>query len=306
MNFFDLHCDTLYEMFTKNKEIFKNDLNIDIERSLKYRPYIGCFAVWIPDNMRGKNAFDFFNKLSKKLYEQENLYSKYFKVCKSFEDIKNLKERQGIILTVEGSAALGGKIENVNSLYKSGVRIMTLTWNGKCEVGDGADFKGGLSDFGYEVVKKMEEIGIIIDVSHASEKLFYDLSQIASKPFIATHSNSQTICSHRRNLTDEQFETIKSVKGLVGITFCRYFLSDKKQAHFDDLLRHVEHFLERGGENILAIGSDFDGTELPVDILGIESIEKIYENFLKYNYSERLLDKIFFKNAYNFMRLNLT
>lgn len=306
MHFFDLHCDTLYEMFTKDKEILKNDLNTDIERSLKYRPYIGCFAVWVPDNMRGKNAFDFFNKVSKKLYEQESLYGKYFKICKSFEDIKNLKERKGIILTVEGSAALGGKIKNISSLYKSGVRVMTLTWNGKCEVGDGADFEGGLSNFGYEVVKKMEETGIIVDVSHASEKLFYDVSQIASKPFIATHSNSRAVCSHRRNLTDEQFETIKSVKGLVGITFCNYFLSDKKQAYFDDLLRHVEHFLERGGENILAIGSDFDGAELPDGISGIESVEKIYENFLKYNYSERLLNKIFFENAYNFMRLNLT
>lgn len=182
---------------------------------------------------------------------------------------------------------------------------MTLTWNGKCEVGDGADFKGGLSNFGYEVVKKMEETGIIIDISHASEKLFDDVSQIASKPFIATHSNSRAVCSHRRNLTDEQFETIKSVKGLVGITFCNYFLSDKKQACFDDLLRHIEYFLERGGENVLAVGSDFDGAELPECISGIESIEKIYENFLKY-YSKELLNKIFFENAYNFVRLNLT
>lgn len=307
MRFFDLHCDTLYKMTTENKDIYKNDFNVDIERSLKYCPYVGCFAVWIPDEIRGDEAFDFFNRAVLKLSNQEKLYKKYFKICKSFKDIDNLnlEKRQGIVLTVEGGGVIGGKIENLKKLYDAGVKIMTLTWNGRCEIGSGANFDEGLTDFGYEVVKEVEKIGIIIDISHASEKLFYDVSKVATKPFIATHSNSKVMCNHRRNLTDEQFRTIKSVGGLVGITFCSYFLSDKDKVDFDQLEKHIEHFLELGGEDFLALGSDFDGAELPYDISGIESIENIYEYFLKRNYGEVLLDKIFFKNAYNFMKINM-
>lgn len=305
MRFFDLHCDTLYKMTVEKREIYKNNFHIDIERSFKYKPYVGCFAVWIPDKIRGDRAFDFFCKARENLYNQEKIYNKYFKICKSFEDIKNLKNRQGIILTVEGGAVLAGKIENIIKLQQCGVKIMTLTWNGKCEIGDGVDFDGGLSEFGYKVVKEMERLGIIIDISHASEKLFYDVCDISSKPFIATHSNSKSICNHKRNLTNDQFKTIKSINGLVGVTFCSYFLSDKNKMNIDDLMRHTEHFLELGGEDILAIGSDFDGAELPDYINGIESLEKIYEYFLKNNYSEKILDKIFFKNAYDFMKTNM-
>lgn len=307
MRFFDLHCDTLYKMTLENKDIYKNDFNVDIERSFKYSPYIGCFAVWIPDEIRGDEAFDFFNKAALKLFNQEKLYKKYFKICKSFEDIDilNSEKLQGIILTVEGGAAIGGKIENLKKLHDVGVKIMTLTWNGKCEIGSGADFNEGLTDFGYEVVKEMEKLGIIIDISHASEKLFYDVSRVATKPFIATHSNSKFVCNHRRNLTDEQFRVIRSIEGLVGITFCSYFLSDKDRVDFYELEKHIDHFLALGGEDFIALGSDFDGAELPCNISGIESIEDIYEYFLKRNYSQVLLDKIFFKNAYNFMKFNM-
>lgn len=305
MRFFDLHCDTLYNMVKENKDIYKNNFHVDMFRSQKYSPYVGCFAVWIPDDFRGDNAYKFFNKAVQKLYAQENKYGKYFKICKSFEDIEDLKNQSGVILTVEGGAALAGNIDNVQNLHNFGVKIMTLTWNGICEIGGGSECSEGLSSFGKAALKEMEKVGIIADLSHASEKLFYDVSEIASKPFTATHSNSRSICNHKRNLTDEQFNIIKSVNGLVGITFCNYFLKSNEEATFDDIRKHIEHFLEMGGENILAIGSDFDGADIPSEIKGIESLEDIYDYFLKKSYKEELLNKIFFYNAYNFMRKNM-
>lgn len=307
MRFFDLHCDTLYRCVVEDKDIHKNDFHVSAQRAKNYYPYIGCFAVWIRDDVRGTKAINFFDKAVKKLKNQEALYGEFFKVCGSSEHLQAITENNlgenGIILTVEGGAVLAGDISRVKHLRDMGVKIMTLTWNGSCELGDGVGVENspGLTDFGVNVVQNMEKFGIIVDVSHASEKLFYDVSEIATKPFIATHSNSKKVCANRRNLTDEQFKVIKEKGGIVGITFCNDFLTEESDASFDDVLRHVEHFLSLGGENILSIGSDFDGADIPNQMTGIESIEELYEYFLIKNYSENLLDKIFFGNAYEFM-----
>lgn len=307
MRFFDLHCDTLYRSLTEKKDLYENDFHVSVNRTKNYKPYIGCFAVWIPDDMRGKSASDFFDAAAQKLHNQEFLHSDFFKVGNSFKDIKNILkngfDKKIIILTVEGGAALAGDISRVKHLSNLGVKIMTLTWNGNCEIGDGVGVENskGLTIFGRQVVQEMEKYGIIVDVSHASEKLFYDVLAVAAKPFIATHSNSKAICGNKRNLTDDQFISIKNVGGIVGITFCNDFLTQTSNPSFDDILKHVEHFLSLGGENVVGIGSDFDGANIPAQMTGIESIEDLYEYFLTKNYNETLVDKIFFNNAYEFM-----
>lgn len=208
------------------------------------------------------------------------------------------------MLTVEGGAVLGGKLENVDYLAKCGVKIMTLTWNGNCELGDGIGVEGakGLTDFGKSVVAKMEHNSIAVDVSHSSVPMFYDVAELSTRPFCATHSNSKQICPHRRNLTDEQFSIIRDKGGIVGLNLSRGFLrEDEDKACMLDVLRHAEHFLSLGGEKTLAIGTDFDGTDIPIDMTGIESMNKLYELFLKHNYNEKLLEDIFFNNARNFL-----
>lgn len=305
MRFFDLHCDTLYEMATNNKDIYQNNLDVSIEKSLEYKSYIGCFAVWIPDDLRGEKAFKFFKHCAKLLNNFEVKYKNKFKICQTTEDLKSVVNLRGsgIILTVEGSAAVAGKISNVEYLSKSGVKIMTMTWNGSCEAGDGVEINNsrGLTKFGKDLVKEMEKYNIIVDISHANEKLFYDVCSIATKPFIATHSNSKTVCNHKRNISNEQFKYIRNIGGVVGLTLCEDFLSDSKKSGFDSFLKHMEYFLSLDGEDTIAIGSDFDGSVMPKDIYGLESIKNLYEYLLKKNYSESLLDKIFFSNAYNFV-----
>ncbi|MDP4120195.1 MAG: membrane dipeptidase, partial [Bacillota bacterium] len=195
-----------------------------------------------------------------------------------------------------------GKLENVKLLSEHGVRAMTLTWNGQNEIGSGVCVENprGITSFGRGVIHEMEKYKIAVDVSHASEKLFYDVADIAKRPFIATHSNSRAICPHKRNLTDEQFEIISKSGGIVGLVFARDFLTDNVEAKMKDIIRHAEHFLSIGGENSICLGSDFDGTDIPKDMTGIESLETLYELFLRENYNESLLNKIFFENALNF------
>lgn len=310
VNFFDLHCDTLSKALNEDKKLYENNFHISLKRAQKYENYIECFAVWIPDEFRGEAATDLFNRAYKKLIFEQKNNEDNFLICKDATDIEELVNSRctiGAILTVEGGAVLGGKLENVKYLRDKGVRIMTLTWNGTCEVGDGVGVPsaGGLSEFGRKAVKEMEKCGIIVDVSHASEKMFYDVCEISEKPFIATHSNSKKMCSHRRNLTDEQFKIISGRGGIVGINFCKDFLSDKNFPNLDDIIKHVDHFLELGGENTIAFGSDFDGCDVPNEIAGIEYIENLYEYFLKKNYNQNVVDKMFFDNAYKFMIDNL-
>lgn len=298
MRLFDLHCDTLYKAYTEHKSLITNDCHVSFERGAAFDKWVQCMAVWIPDEVRGQTAVALVENCCKFLQSELRDFNSY---AAQIDSVSNGIGKSNIILTLEGGACLGGRLENVEYFRSLGARAMTLTWNGSCEIGDGADVENskGLTDFGKAVITEMERCGIVVDLSHASDRLFYDAVQAAKRPFIATHSNSRSVYPHRRNLTDEQFKIIKDSGGIVGLNFHKYFLSDDNQS-ITDIVRHTEYFLSLGGENTIAIGSDFDGADMPNDINSIDDINKIYEVFLKLNYSETLLDKLFFKNAYNF------
>lgn len=326
MRYFDLHCDTLYRAVTENKTLnenfydeetaqknvfsrgalFKESLmppfQLSFDRGKKYSPWIQSMAIWIPDDVTEEYGERLFNKafalLEKQCGEQR------ISLCKNFSDIKDVSQNNlwGAIFTLENGRLIKS-LADVDRLKALGVRMITLTWNEENQIGCGVKAKTdkGLSGFGKEVLKKMESSGIIADVSHSSDKTFYDVAELSERPFVASHSNSRYVTENDRNITDSQFKIICQRGGLVGLNFCRNFLNScPEKADASDVLRHAEHFLSLGGENCLTIGSDFDGTDMPKGISGIESIEELYELFLKHNYREELLDKLFFKNAYNF------
>lgn len=302
MNLFDLHCDTLYKAVNNNLPL--DDKSMQVSQILnKDSKRLQCYAIWIPDDYTPEKAEQTFysayqiltsecKKLNIKLIEQNESISDAFK-----------NNKNSALFTIENSTALNGKIGNVEKFAKFGVKIITLTWNAANAVGDGADVQNseGITDFGKSVVREMEKCGVVVDVSHASDKLFYDVAEIVTHPFVATHSNSRSVTNHRRNLTDEQFKIIKERNGIVGINFHRDFLSDNPDsASRYDLLKHIDKFLSLGGENVICIGTDFDGCNLPYDITGSESLAEIYEMLLKHNYKESLIRKIFYENALNF------
>lgn len=305
MKLFDLHCDTLYRAYTQNSTLFNDDFHISFNKTRGIAPYVQCLAVWIPDDHRGKNAVKLFRGCVGKLEEQ--LCGTEIVRCKTESDLNKVKESggKGVVLTVEGGAVLGGKIENIAALKAEGVKMMTLTWNGTNELGDGigAENAGGLSEFGRRVVKEMEKNNIVVDISHSSEKMFYDVAEITEKPFAASHSNAKKICPHKRNLTDEQFNIIKKRGGIVGLNFCRDFLNKTAtNAKMYDIIKNAEHFLSLGGEKNVAVGGDFDGADIPCDMEGLEAMPKLYELFLHHNYSESLVEDIFFNNAFRFFQ----
>lgn len=304
MKVFDLHCDTISECYHKKQALFDGNLHVSLERGRKYSQWIQCFAIWIHDDTRGQAALDYFDTMLRQLQHEIKLHPDQIMLCKTAEDFRTAHQQKkiGAVLTVEGGAAAAGSLDRLKYMADCGVKVMTLTWNSSCEIGDGAgvDPSNGLTDFGEKAVREMERLNMVVDISHASDKLFDDVCSCTKKTFIATHSNSRKLCDHKRNLTDEQFQVIQKRGGLVGINFVPEFLNSSGEAGIEDVLRHMEHFLSLGGEKCLAVGSDFDGTDLPRGIRGIESVEEIAELMLRRNYSETLVNSILFDNAHQF------
>lgn len=306
MRYFDLHCDTMTECYVNNKHICKNGLHIDCRRAAQFDTYVQCYAVWMPDSLRGQEAYQRFRHVAERFHSEIELNKQTMSQCRASGDLAANEGRHCAVLTVENATALGGIPENVAEFAKLGVKLCSLTWNGENELGRGVRAPGnsGITPLGRQVVVELERHGITVDVSHASPELFYDIASLAKNPIVATHSNAKGVCRSARNLTDEQFGIICSSGGLVGLNFYKGFLNDDPdKANMEDVLRHAEHFLALGGENVLAVGADWDGgAKRDFVASGIEDVPVLIELFLRHNYPEALIDKIFFKNAADFFK----
>ena len=155
----------------------------------------------------------------------------------------------------------------------------------------------GLKSFGKRMVEEMNELGMIVDVSHLSDGGFWDVAKISKKPFVASHSNARAVTNHPRNLTDSMIRTIAEKGGVIGINFCPSFLSDKKISTINGLLRHIYHIYQVGGEDVLALGSDLDGISGKIQLDGCDKISLLAESLKRYRMSDRVLEKMWYKNA---------
>lgn len=307
MKVFDLHCDTITELCASGENLVNNTHQLSLDRAC-FESYVQTFAIFMPDQYRGQAAIDYFDRNLCYFKAQMACYSSCIEQAYTGGDLSRILHsgKAAAILSIEGGSALAGDLTRVPYLKQQGVSFLTLTWNGENELGSGTVANSRLTSFGREAVAVLEQNGIIVDASHLSDNGFDDLLQIATKPFVATHSNSRTVCAVPRNLRDDQFCEIVKRGGLVGINFYPVFLreQDVEKADFHDILRHVEHFLALGGENTLALGSDFDGASMPADLNSIEKIANLYD-FMVQSISDKILvDKMFFENAYRFYQKN--
>lgn len=302
MRVIDLHCDTLYKLSAQQIPLNDPSNEVQIVEQPEYHK-LQCYAIWLPDDLTSEQAERLFFKAAEDLRASCQTHS--ITLLRPGEPIREpfLGQPNTAYFTVENSAALNRKLDNVRRFASLGVRMMTLTWNAANAVGDGveAPHPKGLTDFGKQVITEMERYGIVVDISHASQALFYDVASRAERPIVASHSNAYAVTPHPRNLTDEQFAYIKRSDGLVGLNFHNAFLNrEPEQACIEDILRHAEHFLSLGGEDVLCFGSDFDGGTLQREFRNSLVYDKILDCFLQHNYSDALIQKIFYENALNF------
>ncbi|WP_416200812.1 MAG: Peptidase M19 [Thermocaproicibacter melissae] len=302
MNYFDLHCDTITECYKAHRELAKNNLALDLERTAAYQSWAQVFAVWTPDEQRGEAAYNGFHDVAEFFHEQVQKNSSSTVFCRTRKDLKEAAAagKRAALLSIEGAGALAGNLEHLYDAKQLGVCLITLTWNGHCEAGDGCGVPnaGGLTPFGFDLIREMEKLNIIIDVSHLSEKGFWDVAHRTSKPFVASHSDAKSVCPHQRNLTDDQFRVIIERNGLVGINLCGKFLAPR-DPKAEDVLRHVDHFLNLGGESVLAVGSDLDGCVMASGIHAVDEMGILY-HLLEKEFGKEIADRIFWENAFRF------
>lgn len=305
MRYFDLHCDTLYEMYEKRCGFYENGLHISLDKQ-HFEAYSQIMAIWTKNTLSDNEAYDIYNDIFKYINETE-LRGACF--CKSSSDYFGGVHPTRLFLAVEGANLLGNDIFRLDKLYNDGVRFLTLVWKGVSCIGGAWDTDEGLSEFGRNVVKRCSELGIVVDLSHASHKMISECFSLSDKygtKLIATHSNSASVCAHGRNLTDAEALEIARRGGLVGINLCPAHLTMGADCNILDVCNHIKHFLDLGLSDALCIGSDFDGvSRLPEGMTGIGDVWKIKEELLGRGLDEGILDMIFCGNAERFVRNNL-
>ena len=311
MKLFDLHCDTLYECAVQGLDLRTNPLHVDLDRGRRYASWAQVFAVWTPDTLRGEEAWTACLHALQYAARQESLHPDSLALVRDVEGLDNALERGACaaLLGLESGAPLNGSLEKLDQCAALGVRVITLTWNGENELGcgSGCDPERGLTAFGRAAVRRMEERGVVPDVSHLNRRGFWEVAEQTSVPFIASHSVLSAVHPHPRNLDDSQFRELVRRGGLVGLNLCREHLGVPEDGSaFDQLRRHLDRGLELGGERTLAFGCDFDGTPLPAEWGGIAVMDSLYRYLLSKNYEEALLERLFFGNCYDFFRMALT
>lgn len=281
ISYVDGHCDTIVKLAENGGSLLKNDTHIDIERMKLLGAPVQVFALWL-------DPCYYAVALKKTMVYLEFYYSELTKNRREiapvyrYGDILENKQNGKIsaVLSIEGGEALEGEISLLSVYYRLGVRMMTLTWNHRNALADGvaeSQTGGGLTKFGKQVMDRMQDMGMIVDVSHLSDQGFWDVQKRMKKPFIASHSNARSICDVPRNLSDEALRAIAYSGGVVGLNLYPSFLAKNKEADMSDIWRHLDHMLEVAGEDGVALGGDFDGVDaLPKGIAGVED----YPNFL--------------------------
>ncbi len=277
MRLFDLHCDTLTR---------------GVRRCAPFAEWVQTYAAFIPDGLSNEQSLACYESL----IATANRWAAESPSDFSIYDNAFARAACTAVLSVENGGALAA-VENIFDRFSAdGVCIVGMTWNGDNAWGSGcASAQGGLTEAGLLAVVELERRGITVDVSHLSERGFWQLAAAATKPYIASHSNAAAVTPHPRNLTDTQFATIRDRGGLVGLNVYPPFLGDDTLSAF---CRHFEHFLSLGGETTVCIGSDIDGFDTPLRTA--EYLLTVYEYLTAQGYDKSLIDNLFYNNARRF------
>lgn len=308
----DCHCDTLTELYNKNASLYENEQHFDIKRQIALGGGLQFCAIYVPTEVfryQGGLRYtlcllDKYNQEIKKLHENGIDVLQ----VRTTEDAGNvLKHKAATLLAIEEGGAIDGSLEALRCLYELGVRAMTLTWSNRNDIADGINEEAtgsGLTLFGKQVVAEMNRLGMLVDVSHISTAGFWSVIETSTKPIIATHSNAKSLCSHPRNLNDEQIKALAQNGGLAGITFAGQFLEeDWRNACIESVYKHIDYMLNLiGDDDHIGFGSDFDGiSHPPYNIQGVQDYKPLIEYLSKY-YSDETINKITHQNVINLLQ----
>lgn len=321
MKIADMHCDTVYMLLKKRREgeaahLLENTLHLDLQKMKQGDYLLQNFAMFVHQNETDKlydeckAEYDVF---ADEMEKNKELISQVF----SYRDIeKNMAEgRISALLTVEEGEVCQGEIKKLEELYRLGVRMMTLVWNFDNSLSTSASghtppiprkYNGnrpGLTETGIEFVQRMEELGMIPDVSHMSDAGIEDMLNITEKPFVASHSNARSLCPHQRNLPDDFLKCMGNKGCVIGVNFFSRFL--KKDAEFTGnewIADHILYMVNVAGSESVGLGSDFDGIDCGLEMENCSGMQNLADVLSKRGMSEAQIERVFYKNVLRLYR----
>lgn len=322
MKYIDTHCDTLMRAFL-DKDLDMMHLPesmVDFSRMKAGGTMAQFFAMFLLppgaekmlDLSQPVDDDVYINTLHDALMRNIEKYSEIIAFAKNGDDLlANEKAgKMSAFLTIEDGRSVNGSMEKLERYYDMGVRLISLTWNfancfGSPNSKDPVIMAQGLTDFGKEAVVRMNELGMLVDVSHLSDGGFMDVAALSKKPFVASHSNCRAICPHQRNMTDEMIRILGEKGGVAGINFGPEFLNPDvtcKDSTAALMVQHIKHFLDVGGSDCVGIGTDFDGIQGNMEIGSPDKMELLFHLLHKEGVSDDQIEKIAWKNTFRVIR----
>lgn len=307
MNLIDFHCDTILKIYENNSNLKNNSFSVDINKLKKGNSLAQFFALFV-DYRSTSNPLQKCLSMLDRFFIELDKNRDSIALARNYDELILNKSHEKIsaFLTIEEGGVIQGRLSNLRNFYRLGVKLITLTWNFPNEIGyPNKNYQyanKGLTPFGLNVVEEMNNLHMMIDVSHLSDKGFYDVAKYSKAPFLASHSNARAITNNPRNLTDDMIKTLANKGGIIGLNFFGEFLGGNKFSRVEDMLTHIKHIINIGGIDVLSLGSDFDGINSILDIEDIGQIHKLVKALKENNYSDDSIEKIFYKNALRFMK----
>lgn len=303
----DTHNDFVYQMFYRNAKFGKDNpgTQSDLPKFRAGGLDVQVFSDWIPMS-KVRKSYSFAVEQIDRLHSLQTDFPDDIEFAKNYDDIIRIVGEGKIcgLIGIEGGTAIEGDLDNINRFYDMGVRYIGLTWNNSNSIASSArdeverGIQGGLTDFGVQVIKRMDEVGMLIDVSHLGETSFWDVLETSKNPIIASHSNVYSINPHYRNLSDEQIKAIAKSGGVIQVSFHETFLGGSTlQKVFD----HIDYIKNLVGVDYVGIGSDFDGgINPPSELADVTMYPNLTKKMLEEGYTQDDVRKIL---GLNFLRV---
>lgn len=319
MKFIDLHVDTLLKLrrLPPEETLLKNTAHVDFERMKKGGCMAEFFAIFLPprarlDQLEPPVSDEELIDWAFAVFERDIAASPDVNMARNYADLTaNEKDgKMSAFITFEDGRAVDGSLDRLKMFYDRGIRLITLTWNGKNCFGtpQAIDPAEGLTAFGRDAVAYMNELGIIIDVSHLSDAGFWDVAKISKKPFMASHSNARALSPHGRNLTDDMIKALGEAGGCTGLNFCANFLNEDiadNRSTVEALVRHAVHIKNIGGTDCVALGSDLDGIGSELELDCISKMPKLLDAMKAAGFTSTELEAAAYGNAMRVIKENV-
>ena len=279
LSLFDLHCDTAYRMLNEHQPLSDNFFCVSLKEARNFDRYYQVMALWTDQRLEDEQGWHVALQMLSNLKNDPMIKAGQAQLCVSCPSTKEAKAPV-LMLSLEDARILNGNLDRVDELYRLGVRIFTPLWRGNSCIGGAHDTDHGLTEFGKATLCRALSRGMIPDISHAScpaAEEILTLAETYGVPVIASHSNAFGVCPVSRNLSDDKIGKIVKSGGVIGLNLHRYFLRADGDATLDDILLHIDYFLDRGAENALCLGADMDGGEMPKEIPSLSYLPLLAE-----------------------------